>query len=147
MHISCRFAVSFTTQKLLSPNFSSVFVFQISAKIYPSKSKKLCIYIYSAVSNKCNYLSCFNFLHFFCTKYEHFIKETNVVNNRLRNFCFIFQYYPRNARSSRDAVLLDTVHSVPRLKSQLARMIINEYNRYRYNDWPNFQMLYRCEPL
>uniref|UniRef100_A0A0N5A7N8 Sulfhydryl oxidase n=1 Tax=Syphacia muris TaxID=451379 RepID=A0A0N5A7N8_9BILA len=52
------------------------------------------------------------------------------------------KYYPRNARSSRDALLLDTVHSVPRLKSQLARMILNEYNRYRYPDWPNFQMLY-----
>ncbi|KAM3725942.1 Sulfhydryl oxidase [Dirofilaria immitis] len=50
-------------------------------------------------------------------------------------------YYPRYARHRVDAIKLEPRHSLSHMKNQLTQVLRNEYNQFRYADWPDFTFL------
>uniref|UniRef100_A0A1I8A8L6 Thioredoxin domain-containing protein n=1 Tax=Steinernema glaseri TaxID=37863 RepID=A0A1I8A8L6_9BILA len=50
----------------------------------------------------------------------------------------MIKYYPRAARHASSAIMLEASHSGSQLRDQLSRTIVNEFNQFRYPDWPNF---------
>uniref|UniRef100_A0A915Q1B9 Sulfhydryl oxidase n=1 Tax=Setaria digitata TaxID=48799 RepID=A0A915Q1B9_9BILA len=50
-------------------------------------------------------------------------------------------YYPRYARHRLDAIKLESRHSLSQMKNQVTQVIRNEYNQFRYADWPDFTFL------
>uniref|UniRef100_A0A8R1TUD8 Sulfhydryl oxidase n=1 Tax=Onchocerca volvulus TaxID=6282 RepID=A0A8R1TUD8_ONCVO len=50
-------------------------------------------------------------------------------------------YYPRYARSRADAIKLEPKHSLSHMRNQLTQVLRNEYNQFRYADWPDFTFL------
>ncbi|TMS38076.1 hypothetical protein L596_004879 [Steinernema carpocapsae] len=48
------------------------------------------------------------------------------------------KYYPRAARHPSSAITLEASHSGLQLRDQVARTVVNEFNQFRYPDWPNF---------
>ncbi|KAK0398495.1 hypothetical protein QR680_002620 [Steinernema hermaphroditum] len=50
----------------------------------------------------------------------------------------MIKYYPRAARHASNAITLEASHSGSQLRDQLTRTIVNEFNQFRYPDWPNF---------